>query len=168
MEELLSEIMKLHVHAMGKKLDEDIMADGIKLNRDQADNIIEKIDYLDSNNLIYAHKMREAIESLVGCQHQYILGVCRLCGHRNDIAEPSYKKRDREYWKDIEDKEDKEDNHPAYLISYAKGVDDAILRLQGQTDNEIAKRLVEEYYHSQKHPFLTISLTNFSKWLNQE
>ena len=41
MEELLSEIMKLYVHAIGKKLDEDIMADEIKLNRATAEKIVE-------------------------------------------------------------------------------------------------------------------------------
>ena len=39
--------------------------DEIRLNRKTADAILEKIDYLDSSNLIYAHKIREYINSLV-------------------------------------------------------------------------------------------------------
>jgi len=126
----------------------------IKLNRDQADKMIEKIDYLDSSNLIYAHKMREAVESLVECEHQYILGVCRLCGHRNDVAEPSYKKRDREYWEDVYDKSSK------LLIG-----DVEITRIE--TDEEIARGMILEY--ADKNPGLSApdlqALNRCNLWL---
>ena len=147
----------------------------IKLNRDQADKMIEKIDYLDSSNLIYAHKMREAVESLVECEHQYILGVCRLCGHRNDVAEPSYKKRDREYWKDVDEPDlitdaiEKEfassKNDIEYFTNFMVGVDNNN-NLVYETAEDIAGRMFEKY----KNEFYKTRKTNlyFVPWLEQE
>ena len=61
-----------------------------------------------------------------------------------------------------------------YLIGYKAGVDDAILRLQGQTDKEIAKRMIEE---CRKHASELLGVTliaedldmgEFINWLQQE
>jgi len=60
-----------------------------------------------------------------------------------------------------------EDDHSGYLIGYAKGVDDTILRLQGQTDEEIARGVILEY--ADKNPGLSATdlqaLNRCNLWL---
>ena len=58
--------------------------------------------------------------------------------------------------------EDEGDNHSVYLIGYAEGVDDTILRLQGQTDKEIAKRVLEEFYSPYPIPI------DEAEWLDKD
>ena len=168
MEELLSEIMKLHVHAMGKKLDEDIMADGIKLNRDQADKMIELFKKYENTGSYVSSSLDNfavAVSSLV--VEDEPIPICRDCTadelgcwkeealhYRAINAEPSYKKRDREYWEDVYAKSSK------LLIG-----DVEITRIE--TDEEIARGMILEY--ADKNPGLSApdlqALNRCNLWL---
>jgi len=191
MEELLSEIMKLYVHAIGKKLDEDIMADEIKLNRATAENIgiwaYNKGRYINSTCLyIKSSDLADFVDSLV--VEDKPIPICRDCSadelgcwkeealhYRAINAEPSYKKRDREYWKDVDEPDlitdaiEKEfassKNDIEYFTNFMVGVDNNN-NLVYETAEDIAGRMFEKY----KNEFYKTRKTNlyFDSWLNQE
>jgi len=185
MEELLSEIMKLYVHAIGKKLDEDIMADEIKLNKATADKIVE---WLQDNckrydeqgyYVIRAKYIARYINSLVvedePIQDFYPPQKPAEETFVVDTSEPSYKKRDREYWKDVDEPDlitdaiEKEfassKNDIEYFTNFMVGVDNNN-NLVYETAEDIAGRMFEKY----KNEFYKTRKTNlyFVPWLEQE
>ena len=104
----------------------------------------------------------------------YYLGM-QFQSPRDKANEPSYKKRDREYWKDVDEPDlitdaiEKEfassKNDIEYFTNFMVGVDNNN-NLVYETAEDIAGRMFEKY----KNEFYKTRKTNlyFDSWLEQE
>ncbi len=66
----------------------------------------------------------------------------------------------------VSEDEKNDSAYSGYMIGYKMGVGDTILRLQGQTDKEIAKRVIREYLEYVGGLNL-VEVNHFENWLER-